>query len=69
MWVLKCESASCTVKLHNIIGRNEIRSFFSSNGWAMMTSDLDSIMEMNAGETMVFTFPNGIKKIEVTKCN
>ena len=69
MWKLKCvDNGNITekvVKFSNIIGRSEVRSFFTSNGSVIPDNWMDSIRNMEAGETLKFYFPNGVKFIEV----
>ena len=71
MWKLRCvyneNVTEKVVKFSNIIGRNEIRSFFADNGYAMMDFQRESIANMQVGETLKFYFPNKVKYIEVTK--
>lgn len=71
MWKLRCvyneNVTEKVVKFSNIIGRNEIRSFFADNGYAMMDFQRESIANMQAGETLKFYFPNKVKFIEVIK--
>lgn len=66
MYKLKCNNGNeTTVKFQNIIGRNQIRSFFANNMYAMMDSELESILEMQHGEILQFDFPNKVKFITV----
>ena len=72
MWNLKCinneeVTDEKVVKFKNIIGRDEIRIFFSSNGYAMADCIMESITYMQAGEKLKFIFPNKIKFIEVER--
>ena len=72
MWNLKCINNEevineKVVKFKNIIGRDAIRTFFASNGYAMMDCEMESITYMQAGEKLKFSFPNKIKYIEVEK--
>lgn len=70
MWKLKCVNnkqitAEKVVKFKNIIGRDAIRTFFASNGYAMMDCEMESITYMQTGEKLKFSFPNKTKYIEV----
>lgn len=65
MWKLKCGNREETIKFRNIIGRNEIATFFANNGYAMMDCQIESILEMQKGEILKFYFPNKIKHIDV----
>jgi hypothetical protein len=69
MWKLKCDNngqiTEKVVKFKNIIGRDQVRSFFADNGYAMMDCEMESITYMQAGETLQFYFPNKVKYIEV----
>ena len=53
------------MKFKNIIGRNEVRSFFASNGYAMTDCEMESITDMQTGEKLKFSFRNNSKYIEV----
>lgn len=69
MWKLKCvyneNITEKVVKHKNIIGRSEVRNFFASNGYAMMDREMQNIINMRSGESLMFYFPNKIKYIEV----
>lgn len=65
MWKLKCGNNEKIVKYTNIIGRNEIATFFANNGYAMMDCEMESITDMRKGETLQFYFPNKKKHIDV----
>lgn len=66
MYKLKCNNGNeTTVKFKNVIGRNQIRNFFTHNMYAIMDSEFESILEMQTGETLKFYFPNNIKCITV----
>lgn len=69
MWKLKCDDngqiTEKVVKFKNIIGRSEVRSFFASNGYAMMDCEMESITDMQTGEKLKFSFRNNPKYIEV----
>ena len=72
MWNLKCinneeVTDKKVVKFKNVIGRDEIRTFFSRNGYAMADRNMESIIYMQAGEKLKFIFPNKIKYIEVKR--
>ena len=70
MWNLKCINNGQTiaekiVKFKNIIGRDNIRIFFTNNGYAMMDYEMENIICMQSGEKLKFSFPNKTKYIEV----
>ena len=65
MWKLRCGDNEKIVQYTNVIGRSEVRSFFTSNGSVIPDDWMDSIRGMKAGETLRFPFPNGVKCIEV----
>lgn len=69
MWKLKCvDNEKVTeqiVKFSNIIGRNEVRSFFAGNGYAMMDSEMESIVDLQNGDKLKFGFRSNPKYIEV----
>ena len=69
MWKLRCvDNGNITEKVEkfsNIIGRDSIRLFFAGNGYAMMDFQMESITNMQNGETLRFVFPNNLKYIEV----
>lgn len=70
MWNLKCINNGQTiaekiVKFKNVIGRDNIRNFFANNGYAMMDCEMESIIYMQSGEKLKFSFPNKIKYIEI----
>ena len=66
MYKLKCNNGNETkVNFKNVIGRNQIRTFFANNMYAIMDSEFESILEMKHGETLKFYFPNNIKHITV----
>jgi hypothetical protein len=67
MWNLKCGNDEKLVTFTNVIGRGQIRSFFTEHMWAISDPDFDAVLSMEPGDHLVFTFPNGIKKIEVAK--
>ena len=73
MWKLKCyddgKTTEKVVKFKNVIGRDAIRSFFADNGYAMMTSEIESIMNMQEGEKLRFNFGKVTKYIEVVRCD
>jgi hypothetical protein len=69
MWKLKCVDngnvVEKVVKFRNIIGRGTVRSFFASNGYAMMDCEMESITDMQKGEILKFGFRSNPKYIEV----
>ena len=73
MWKLKCfddgKITEKVVKLKNVIGRDEIRSFFADNGYATMSSEIENIMSIHKGEKLRFDFGKVTKYIEVERCD
>lgn len=69
MWKLKCyddeKVTEKVVKFKNVIGRDNIRSFFADNGYALMDVEMEIIRAMQEGEKLTFNFGKVTKYIEV----
>lgn len=65
MWKLKCGNTEKTVVKRNILGKNEIRKFFTENEYALGDIEEECIFEMQKGDILKIFFPSHTKYIEV----